>query len=166
MNRLAGGSDHDQSAQFFERPSPAVGVGYLVTAVAFFAIGGPLGVGLALGVVLAGMVAGPVVGFATSVVLLLVLDPQFSGLQLAIAGVGLGALLLGAAFDHVSPTRSAFLTGTLFVGLSGLTAFTLTMFESIVWNAGILLSVMGIAAYTIHRYELVQLDLVQVSSDE
>lgn len=150
----------DQSLPRPRRPGGLAATGYLATVAALFVVAGPAGVGAALAVAAVGLFAGPLNAFIVGHVVLLAVLPS-PPLHLGIAEGGFSVLLLAAAFEETRSRRTVALTGGVFMVLVGVLAITLSAELSLLGVAATLLGVVGAAGYALHRYELVQLGLIE-----
>lgn len=152
-------SDNNGSLSL-SRPTIAAGIGYVAIGVTFILLGGLQGGIAASGTILIGLLTSPLLAFLVGHVLLLLILPSFPLVSLVIVETGLGVLLVAAAVEGSSQSRQATTTGVIFLALSGILISASTIIEALVWRTFLLLSILAVCAYGIHRYELVQLNLV------
>lgn len=132
------------------------------TAALWYVLEG-VGVAVAAAVAVALVVGSAIYAYAVGQLLFALLASMFFGdvpLEgLLVAQVGLGALLLAPLIDHW-PRRTAAVAGVTFA-VTGIGFGSLYALEPLWHGVAILVALYALLAYTLHRYELVQLGLVR-----
>lgn len=158
-------NDETRTADSGSRPSirrALAAIGTLVATIAVGIVVGPLGALVAIGVGGAQYLVSTTAAFATGQIVLAALFPSGGSLvALVLAEVGLLCVLCSTAVEHHAPVRSigAALVAGVTIGGSGWLAYRSS---ATVWiGAGVIVATTALVAYGLHRYERVQLGLVE-----
>ncbi|MFC4451591.1 hypothetical protein [Halorussus aquaticus] len=148
-----------------ETRTRATGVAALLAAGALVAGIGTDSAGLAAGALVAGAwaLAGPVYAFAFGQILFAAFAPDPTGLELAVAQVGLFGFLAVPA-NRWAPLRTVGAFVVASAGLVGVGAGVRDVTGEL-WPAALAVgAAVALVAYGLHRYELVVLDLVEADA--
>ncbi|QLD88748.1 hypothetical protein HWV07_06745 [Natronomonas salina] len=133
----------------------------IVTAALGYALG-VIGFGVAAIVAIVGVVTSAVYAFGVGQLLFAVLATTVAGglpdARLLGGQLGLGAFLLFALVEPW-PRRTAAIAALMF-GLAATGLATVYALETLWHGAVLLAAIYALTAYTLHRYELVRLDLI------
>lgn len=136
------------------------GIGALIAASGLVTAVDSLAIGIITGIALLGIwaVSPGIYAFAAGQLLFAVFAPVPSGLLLVAIEGGLLILLVGS---RPVSGQVAVVTGSSFVLLAGLVWSLHGLFEGLWPAASGLVVIITLVAYSLHRYELVQLGLVE-----
>lgn len=141
-------------------------VALVVFGIAFGAVTGPIGLLVGIGVAVVGYTLGlPYALAAGHVALVAFASDGFDPLSVVVAEAVLLAALLVSLRNAVSPVRTALVVIVSSTALAGV-AWLVADSQSVRLAAVTVLALLGVAAYGLHRYELVRLGLVPVGEAE
>ena len=137
------------------------GVGALLTAAALAVAAGAYGIVAGITLLLLWAVTPNVYAVSVAYLLLVVAVPDPTTLHLLGVGIGTLVMLLGTTSGVAARTTTGAVLG---VSLLWVTVFAVYHWLESVWlTAGLLVTLVALAGYSAHRYELVQLDLVEAT---
>lgn len=138
-----------------------VGTGLVVTMVGFALAAGPVAIAAGGAVVATWYLLDGVGGFAVGQLFLSAFAPTATPVAIAISEIGLVVVLLAEATTLGSPSRVVISFGVAATLLGAITYAARNWTGSHALAAAALVATAVVAAYTIHRYELVTLSLLE-----
>ncbi|SDM92370.1 hypothetical protein SAMN04487949_2861 [Halogranum gelatinilyticum] len=157
---MSGTVENDVDHRSWSLPTGLEGIGLFLTVVAWGVLGGPLGLAFGIGLVVAVIALTPPFAFAVGQVLLLGVLPEAAFLEAVVAEAGLVVLLL-SGFASTPRQYRFWLETVLVITLVVSIGYAAVLADVQLWIIAIVgIGLWAFVGYGLHRFELVQLELI------